>query len=420
MRTSLLRLAHLHRFRNAYLFRRRDVRPAEVQLRRALAVKPRWERATGFLLCVLLAPACTGEEVDPAPRELVRGSPAELDPIPRLSLGVVEGDTLQEFHAVADPFLLPGADRLVVPLRGANSIRVFGPDGAFEASHGRPGRGPGEFQFLLGAWARGDTIEALDFELRRLTRFLPGGGVESVPVHTDLPDLSLGVGPVPEGWVVGGVREGGPGRRDLMEFRLIGWDGTDLGRVGQVEGMARHATATMTGPGPLSPRAMARVALGRLYTAESLTPRLRVWHPQGGHEELSWEMPMGGEPGTMLREVIAEAVNRAPPDQAMEVRRRLESVPVPARSPLFWGFLVDEEGFVWIRPYEPLQHSFALGWGMGGGGEWMVLAPDGQPVGSVSMPEDLEPTHISSDAVVGVARDAFGVQSVRVHSLRRH
>ena len=46
-----------------------------------------------------------------------------------LSVGVVTGDTLQEFDRVVTPFVLPDG-RLVVPLRGSSEIRVFTRDGA--------------------------------------------------------------------------------------------------------------------------------------------------------------------------------------------------------------------------------------------------------------------------------------------------
>ena len=86
---------------------------------------------------------------------------------------------MEEFDRVTTPFLRPNGT-VAVPTRGAQSIRLFSPDGNFVESHGGPGDGPGEFISLGGAWARGDTIEAYDGRLRRITRFIPGGELKVV------------------------------------------------------------------------------------------------------------------------------------------------------------------------------------------------------------------------------------------------
>ncbi len=69
----------------------------------------------------------------------------------------------------------------------------------------------------------------------------------------------------------------------------------------------------------------------------------------------------------------------------------------------------------------PLLHAAALGGlqSVGPGGDWMIFSPEGVQVGSIELPSDLEPYHITSDAVVGIVRDELGVESVQVHSLAR-
>src|SRR5690606_31510466 len=87
------------------------------------------------------------------------GTPISIGEDPLLTLGQLDGDTLQTFFRVRQPFLL-GDDRIAVPLADANTIRVFDLDGNHVGSYGRPGPGPGEFTRLDQAWARGDTLEA--------------------------------------------------------------------------------------------------------------------------------------------------------------------------------------------------------------------------------------------------------------------
>jgi hypothetical protein len=51
------------------------------------------------------------------------GTPVSIDPRPRVSIGVVEGDTLYELHRIVTPFIMADG-RIVVPLGGSNTIRV--------------------------------------------------------------------------------------------------------------------------------------------------------------------------------------------------------------------------------------------------------------------------------------------------------
>ncbi len=94
---------------------------------------------------------------------------------------------------------------------------------------------------------------------------------------------------------------------------------------------------------------------------------------------------------------------------------------MPQQLSVFWKVIVDDEGFIWVRPYEPVKHAAALG-GIGRagtGGRWSILLPTGASVGFVNLPAELEPLQITSNAVVGIWRDALGVEFVRVHSLQR-
>jgi hypothetical protein len=124
-----------------------------------------------------------------------------------------------------------------------------------------------------------------------------------------------------------------------------------------------------------------------------------------------------------MRAAIDGAVAVAPADRAESQRKMLESFPLPDRIPAFWDFLVDDLGFIWVRPFEPGRTGLYLGHGIassaGPGGDWLILSPAGALVGTVSLPADLEPMQITQDAVVGVARDELGVEYVRVYGLER-
>ena len=151
------------------------------------------------LFALLLLGGCAAEsDVSPLD-DLPAGVPLEIEPEAVLSVGVLSGDTLQEFDRVRTPFVFPDG-RLVVPLAGSYDIRIFAPDGGFMERLGGRGEGPGEFVSLSAAWPRGDTIEALDSRARRMTRFLPDGTVEVISITSaSRPDISLAVGPLGEG-----------------------------------------------------------------------------------------------------------------------------------------------------------------------------------------------------------------------------
>ena len=378
-----------------------------------------------FVLCALVTPTGCVEEPDSEPAQASRpGTPLEIDAAPTLSVGVVAGDTLEIFDRVVTPFVLPDG-RLVVPLDGSRDIRVFTADGDFAYRFGGEGEGPGEFLSLSAAWPRGDTIEAFDGELRRLTRFLPDGSVATVPVPGGpFPDMSLGVGPLEGGWALGGVAAGGPGRRDRIEIHHFGRDGGHLGALGSAGGIVRYVAAGFGGVEPLSPRSVFASDGIRLYLGDTLEPLIRRVGPAGVPAgEIAWEPTEGLPVQAALEQVIDRAVSLASADQRSAVRERLEGAVVSTEVSVFWDFLPDPEGFLWVQPYEPLAHAFPLGGtylgGTAGEGAWRVFTADGRDAGTITIPAGLVVTQIRPSAVVGIHRDDLGVESVRVHRLRR-
>lgn len=366
---------------------------------------------------------CAGDPGRSPPLEAPDGVAATIDAVPVLRLGVSSGDTLQEFHRVVTPFRMEDG-RVVVPLAAANVIRVFSPEGHFIGSLGGPGRGPGEFVGLSGAWARGDTIEAFDSRLPRITRFGPDGSVEVVTL-VDPPRSAQVALPsaFPDGWLLAGVADAPMGGRDRTVVHLFGRDGAHLGEVAEVEGMARVATPMLTGPHPLSPRAVFRLDGATLYVAETLSPAISVVDLHGAEERrVTWEPEGVPSADVALRSIIDSAVARAAPEDATATRRRLESFPPRERVSVFWDFIVDRRTLIWIRPYEPGRHGLYPGGSAsaaGTGGRWLVLSPTGARLGVVDVPDHLEPVRITEDEVVGISRDPFGVESVHVHRLHR-
>jgi hypothetical protein len=361
----------------------------------------------------------------PAASEPPAGTPIAIEPAARLSVGSAT-DGLR-FERVVTPFLFPDG-RLVVPSSGQGSIHVFSPRGELLTTFGWGGTSP-LLVDLWSAWARGDTIEALEIRQQRVTRFLPDGSVDVVHLRREGPtrlgsfETSTG-GPTSDGWFAGGIVGAEYGGRDEMVVHRFARDGADLGEVARTTGFARFVSPGISGPGPLSPRSLFAVSGEELYVAETETPSIRIFESaRTSSREITWAPEPSPSPAQVLAAVVDSAVARSWPEHRAATRLRLEYPPVPERLSVLWAFLVDDEGFIWVRPFEPLRHAAALG-GLalasgGPGGVWTIVSPEGVEVGSVQVPDDLELIRITADDVIGVSRDALGVESVRVHPLRR-
>lgn len=378
-------------------------------------------RALATALALMATQGCTPTDTRTEERALPVGTPVAIQDSATLCVGVVTGNAAQEFDRVVTPFLLPDG-RLAVPLAGPGEIRLFDTEGHHLATLGGEGEGPGEFSSLNAAWARGDTLEAFDSRLHRITRFLPGGAVEVVSLER-IPSAQVAVPGSPVfGWVLTGVADAGMGRRDQVALHRFGREGAHLGEMGRLEGMARYRIEGFSGPDPLSPKTVAAVAGDRIYAAETLTPSIQVFGPDGSRErDVTWSPDTTVSAASAYASVIEAVVARAGSGRGVQTRQRLEAFPRSDRVSVFWGVIVDEAGFLWIRPFDPLQHALELGgYGSPGvGGEWLVLSPTGVALPSIAVPSRLEPVSVTRDAVVGIRRDELGVESVCVHRLER-
>ena len=381
------------------------------------------KRFLGTLGASIALAACGAGSDSGLVEDSAAGPPPTIEAEAALSVGVVTGDTLQEFDRVVSPFVLPDG-RLVVPLGGSSDIRVFSREGAFVGRLGGSGEGPGEIMYLSGAWPRGDTIEAFDSQLRRVNRYLPDGTVEVVAIPSGTyPDVSVAVGPLGEGWALGGVVAAGYGERDRIVVHHFDREGGHLGELGWVEGFARYFAAG-GGPHPLSPRPVFAADGTQVYLGDTEMPSIRVVRSPGAVAgEIAWEPVESMSGAAALDQVVDAALSRNPADQGFFTRERLEGAPVPAQVSVFWDFLPDPEGFLWVQPYELLKHAFALGASLSGpsgsGGEWLVFTTDGRHAGSVEVPEGLAVTQVTRATVVGIRRDALGVETVHVHRVNR-
>lgn len=352
----------------------------------------------------------------------VPGAPVGLSEAPVLTVGERPGDLHHELFAVGTPFLLPDGG-LAVPSSGDATIRIYDATGEFVRSMGSEGEGPGEFMRLAMAWARGDTIEAFDPELNRITRFTPGAPPRTIMLEGVASAQVAVPGLIDGTWVLYGVQEVQPSGRDRIAVHRFASDGQHLGVVQQTEGFRRHLFPGGGGPDPISPRAVVRTRGPSVYVAETLTPRVTVTDVQQGEvRSVEW-MPgasvSGDDAARIAREgLLTSGLGRGEQSWSLSSFNALSG---HEEASAFWDFLVDGEEFLWVRAYEPRIHATHAG-GLqrtGPGGVWSVLDRHGAEVAEVTVPVDFEPLSIESDLVIGIRRDRFDVESVRVYRIER-
>lgn len=276
---------------------------------------------------------------------------------------------------------------------------------------------------LAAAWARGDTIEALDGGLNRVTRFVPGELPETILLE-GIASAQSGVPGLTDGsWIRYGVKEVQRTGRDLIAVHRFAPDGSHVAELGEIYGFRRHVHDGGSSPDPISPRALVRTDGNRVYMAETLTPRIHVFDVStGARSTLQWKpehVLSHAEAVAVAREQVSDA-GRRQMDEAWTLAS-FRALTGSEEVPVFWDFLVDGGEFVWVREYDPRVHATNVGGLMtaGPGGNWAVFDLDGRHVTSVAVPEDFEPMRIESDNLIGVRRDELDVESVRIYRIER-
>lgn len=342
---------------------------------------------------------------------------------PTVEIGAREGAAPYLFENVVDVEFTDDG-QLVIADAGSSAIRVFAADGDFVREFGGRGEGPGEFRTLSEIWvASYDTLGAWDSGARRLTYFGPDGGVRTSPIDPAVFDtlghanLDLGIGRLSDGSVVlGALRFGaedftGTDRVAVLRFTP---DGQFAGQIGEGTGLVRRLFegGSRKAPIPYSPFPYFAVEGESVYHIVDAEPKVKVWSLDGTNElsfpavehdlESAW---------TDLHDSL-EARN------AEYFSELYPLVSPPEEAAQLAGLVVDSEGRIWTKQYEPRTDSFWLGdGGRVSGGTWWVSDSNGELLAEVQLPGSFSPYQVVDDRVVGVATDSLGVQTVQVWRL---
>jgi hypothetical protein len=158
----------------------------------------------------------------------------------------------------------------------------------------------------------------------------------------------------------------------------------------------------------------------RVYIADSATDTIRVFDSGGRRSIWRTTLDRLAVPGEATRERVQR---RTYSDGRVEVRE----FNYPKWYPRVGRILVDATDHLWMMQYptfvRPMPSTvlttpiyFVV---ESGGAHWVVLDPSGHPVAQVRTPPGLFPLEIGEDYVLGVVRDRFDVETVRLYSLVR-
>ena len=379
-------------------------------------------KTTALLGLVLGFPGLAASQ---APR--VAELPADLavrrpEGSPILSIGQ-EGGPAYELYRVTDA-RWTDSGRIVIANSGSSEIKVFDSDGALLATHGRSGRGPGEFLQLASVHPLPNgRLVTWDTGLRRASVFsILDGFEDTILFDPSLPGAQLEGVTTTGAFVVTDTRYGGAGAGELgrlVEHRfLYGADGVRVDSLGSAPGP--EGLLTSRGSGMEMRPSLFDFATNYAVTGDGLwiqTSRTagvtRQSLVDGTTRTVRWR---DGNRGVTDADVAAaveaqlEASAVTDPERRQWLRRDFEGRPVPEFLPETTGLIGDRErGVAWVADSAaPRRPSLQ---------RWLVVGADGAVSEEVRLPSGMELRDARGDEVLVLERDAFGLEYVRVYRI---
>ncbi len=345
---------------------------------------------------------------------------------PTVEIGSFDGPEEEQLMRVNGVARLSDG-RIAIADRGTLNLRVFGADGSHLLTLGGAGEGPGEFQSVdLAGSLPGDTLVLVDYRLQRVSYFHPEVGfLRSVPMPSTelyyirskglLSDGSV----IMEALIMDALGAEGYERRNTA-FVSVSGDGeraTDLGRFPGGEsvmrtGQTEHGLATYLTTVPFGKSGLSTAKGSFFYYGSQDRYEVQV-HDLSG--KLTRMVRLDREPTPVTAAdleayVASEVADAADEDEAREVRQQAEAGPVPQFHPAYGQILADPFGCLFVMDSKKPGETEAY---------WSVFDPEGGLVGSFEVPDGVEVLEIGDDYLLGLSRDEFEVEYVRVYGLTR-
>jgi hypothetical protein len=351
--------------------------------------------------------------------------------VPEMTIGVLDGAEEYMFGRVLGLGEGPSGDVYVVDAQ-VPALRVYSPEGVYQATIGRQGEGPGEYAQPDGLAVLSDGRLVLrDPRLGRLTVYAPDGTLLDTwparagtflgnPIHSDAADnvwvpVLMEEGLSESGFVLGLARLGRDGTvRDTVTEPFSGYEPPTL--------VARSEVGMSVTQLPFSPRAIwtvspegyfvAGVSTSYTFTLDRPGSPLRI-------ERVVDPVPVAPDEGRLARARVTASLRRTAPGWTWD------GPDVPPHKPAYRALHVGNDGRIWVltteegvelpnEDYDPEDSgSFPTRWEEDVAFD--VFEPDGRYLGRVETPEgfSLYPYPVfGTDYVLAVMNDALDVQRV--------
>lgn len=304
----------------------------------------------------------------------------------------------------------------------AQTVRVYGPDGAFLRTIGLPGQGPGEIgQGMTALFVVGDELWVADMGNLRINRYgLDGSFHEATSL-----EITQGI---PIRW------DELAGDRVVVQRRGMDLQGMNAGADGDALVFVDDASDTlavlpagqsfqMSGGAPQfrffeAEPVWDAASDGRLMSAMNSDYRIEVRDPEGALVRVITRdfqrRPVTETDQRQMMTAIRELmIEQGAPPQAVEMI--MQQATFAEFYPAFAQLLAGPNGSLWIQRIasaEELGESDDFDLQNLGSDDWDVFDSEGRYLGNVTMPPRFTPIRVDGDAFWGVQRDEFDVQSV--------
>ena len=355
-----------------------------------------------------------------------------LAPAPSLVIGDRAGDPYLLSRVAGAARLSDG--RIVIGDGASLQIRFYDAKGTFIKAVGRKGDGPGEYQELRTLKVlSGDTIIVEAAQTKKTTAFSEAGALlwqwspNQPPVHLP-PGMIFPLAPL------GGaamavtsytpLRTSTTRRTDSTLLAIVDRNSktvAELGRLPFQISEPQNGTPTSVTFGPAG-----------VYTGSAN----RFFYGFGSEFSIRAYTADGKLDRIVRRKWTGASITRADIDIYMAewARRWIKSTGAAAHAdseslktemyaktlPAFSQFIADRTGRLWVRDVHTIDLAVAGSYGLYPlvASNWSVFDPKGIWLGDVTMPARFHPKDIGADYVLGVARDADGVETVVMYKLQ--